>query len=1275
MSSENDAGRDAAEERSPADGAGLGDLFDAMEMVVLVVSPDGRILFANGAVTRKLGYEPEELRHMDLRAVYPENRRSEVCDSLAAVFPGRSSTCSLPMAGKEGNLLPVRLHCSAAKWQGAECIVCIGLDAAELQGEGERYRQLFGSYPSPMALTTIPDLKFSDVNDAFLAFVGYSRDEVIGKTSGELGLYDDPGQREEIRRAIGEKGCLDGCEVKLRRKDGSLRDCLLSCEVFDRNGREQTLSFMTDITERNRTENALRENEELLRTTLNTTVDGILVVDRNGKVSHMNRRFAQMWNIPPDKIRGSSEDADLLASVVHQLEAPDSFLARVRELYQCNLEDLDEVRFKDGRIFERYSSPISIGGEVIGRVWDFHDITERKRKEHELKSWMDRYNLIVAASGQVVYEYDVNAGTITWGESVEKVFGYALEEMQGGFAQWENLLHPKDRSTTLRCLKTAMDACAYWEVQYRLKNKQGHYVWVRDRGFFLPDDSGKARTQLGMIEDVTDRKRAEAALRQSEERYREIFNATSEAILIQNMDTGRILDCNDAMLRMYAFNSKEEALRCTVEHISAGTEEYCLGEALRKIRDAAGGKPQVFEWLSKKHTGETFWVEVALRISTISGHNRVLTVVRDISERKASEKIMRLVQYGVDRARDPVFWLDGQGRAVYVNEAACRSLGYSREELLALPFSSVDPVASPETLASYMNELRERKSITFEAKHRTRDGRSLPVEITSSYVVFEGQEGSFSFARDITERKRAAEELHQSEEKYRNLFDSVDDAILVQRSQASDVSNSFIEANEAACRLLGYSREELLELSPLDIVKRSPDGASPAMEMMHALNRDGTVLAEGVLITKDGYDVPVELHIRRVQHRGQDMVLATARDLTERRRAEQDRERLQAQLFQAQKMESVGRLAGGVAHDFNNMLGAIIGYSELGLTSSSQTSPLHHYLEEILKAAGRSADLTRQLLAFARKQTIAPKILDLNETVEGMLKMLRRLIGENIDLAWLPGAGLWRVKMDPVQVDQILANLCVNAKDAIGEIGRVTIETANAACDESSRPSLCSPGRYVMLAVSDNGCGMDKETQAQIFDPFFTTKGLGKGTGLGLATVYGIVRQNEGFISVYSEPGHGTLFKIYIPAHAEADVESRADEVVSAIPLGGGETILIVEDEPAILEMSETMLVSLGYEVLTAVAPGEAIRLANEYPGEIHMLMTDMVMPGMNGKELAQWLQSARPSMECLFMSGYAAEAIGRGEVLEEGVHFIQKPFSMKALAEKIREVLRSRGA
>ncbi|MFH1299821.1 MAG: response regulator, partial [Planctomycetota bacterium] len=400
-------------------------------------------------------------------------------------------------------------------------------------------------------------------------------------------------------------------------------------------------------------------------------------------------------------------------------------------------------------------------------------------------------------------------------------------------------------------------------------------------------------------------------------------------------------------------------------------------------------------------------------------------------------------------------------------------------------------------------------------------------------------------------------------------------------------------------------------------------------------------------------------------------IVMLTEDITERKQLEEENKQLLEQFAAAQKMESIGRLAGGVAHDFNNMLNVILGHVSLTLLDIDSSNPIHTHLVEIRNAAERSADLTQQLLAFASRQVIAPKLLDLNDTIEDMIKMLRRLIGEDIEFAWLPGTSLGLVKMDPSQVDQILANLCVNASDAISGIGKITLETQNIDFAEQycSEHQDYLPGKYVMLSVSDSGSGMDQATLANIFEPFFTTKKAGKGTGLGLATVYGIIKQNKGFIHVESEPGKGATFQLFIPRQ-QAGVKSKDTRRTSQVPHGIDEVILLIDDEPMLSNVSKNILESLGYEVLAANSPREAIRIAQEYQGSIDLLLTDVVMPEMNGKDLYKSLKAIVPNLKVLFMSGYTVNIIADHGVINDGIFFLQKPFSRDELAIKVRQII-----
>jgi PAS domain S-box-containing protein len=612
---------------------------------------------------------------------------------------------------------------------------------------------------------------------------------------------------------------------------------------------------------------------------------------------------------------------------------------------------------------------------------------------------------------------------------------------------------------------------------------------------------------------------------------------------------------------------------------------------------------------------------------------------------------------------------DLHGRFTFVDTNFCRSLNRNPEEIIGkTDFDFYPKELAEKYRADDVFVIENNSPFECVEENVLPNGEKIVVQVlkTPIHDASGNVIGIQCIFSDITERKRAEQEINEK-------------AFLLDSSSAiigtCDLNGNMTYVNRAFLDQLGFD-------TPGEVLRRDfvefwmvQEHFEEIMTALVSDRRQGRWNDESKIKRKDGsfFDVYVSA-VTIVDSYGKPIALmSTSIDITEQKRVEAEKEKLQTQLTQAQKMESVGRLAGGVAHDFNNMLQAILGHAALALQGLPADSPLRESLSEIQKAAQRSADLTRQLLAFARKQTVAPKALDLNATVEGLLKLLRRLIGEDINLAWKPGRKLWPVKLDPSQVDQILANLCVNARDAIADVGEITIETNNTVLDEEYcvRHAGFVPGDYVLLVVRDDGCGMDAETVSHLFEPFFTTKEMGKGTGLGLATVYGAVKQNDGFIDVYSEPGKGSTFKIYFPRYKTDSIEVPVENQRQPVRRGT-ETILLVEDEEMILKLGHRILVGLGYTVLVANNPNKAIRLVEEHAGRIHLLITDVVMPEINGRELFQRISSLKPSIKCLYMSGYTADVIAHHGILEEGTLFIWKPFMMDSLAEKIREALES---
>jgi PAS domain S-box-containing protein len=545
----------------------------------------------------------------------------------------------------------------------------------------------------------------------------------------------------------------------------------------------------------------------------------------------------------------------------------------------------------------------------------------------------------------------------------------------------------------------------------------------------------------------------------------------------------------------------------------------------------------------------------------------------------------------------------------------------------------------------------------------------LNVESTNSVMLTQadlrvmkavGEEVSIALTK-----ARLYTEANANAKRYSDLVATLGEGIAI-----LDINEHFLFANPAAEAVFGVLPGKLVGRNLAEF--QSPTDFAFVVSQTEKRKRGESGSYETVIRRLDGDTRQIE--VVATPYRDDDGQikgsLAVFRDITNLRRAEQERMKLREQLAQAQKMELVGRLAGGIAHDFNNLLQVIVGYTETAMESLTPDVRPFKELQQIMDTAHRSANLIRQLLTFARKQDVVPQVVDLNETVSRALKMLRRLIGEDIQLIWKPGPDLWPVKIDPAQVDQVLANLAANARDAIAGVGSLTVTTSNMLLDESAHPTHPEwiPGEYVQLSVGDTGVGISAETREHIFEPFFTTKGTGQGTGLGLATVYGIVEQNNGFIDVQSVPGSGATFNLYFP-RAKKIIANVSDET-EYVPPSGDETVLIVEDEGSILKLAGNMLQRLGYVVMSARSPGEAIALVEKHDGPLQLLLTDVVMPEMNGPELYARLSAVRAGIKALFMSGYTADAVSQRGAIAEGMQFIQKPFSIRTLAYKVREVL-----
>lgn len=751
-----------------------------------------------------------------------------------------------------------------------------------------------------------------------------------------------------------------------------------------------------------------------------------------------------------------------------------------------------------------------------------------------------------------------------------------------------------------------------------------------------------------------------------------------------------IIACSPVALFSIDFNRRVLSWNASAERILGWKADEVIGKPLPIIPDdkkqesenlvqrvAAGENFIGQEVIRKKKDGTLFTgsLSVAPILDFEGKPFGIMGAMEDITKRKEAEQALRRSEsllntsqhitkiggWEWDVIRQEMFWTDETYR---IHDLDPHDTPADGESHMTRSIESYSQEDRPRIEKAFQRCVDYGEAYDLECAFTTTKGRQLWIRTLGEAVLEDGQivkvHGSI---QDITEQKRARQLLDDQNQFIQTILDNLPIGLSV-----NSIHNGKITYMNRKCEDIYGWPKNIIEDIKTFFQKVFPDEAyrreikTKIMKNIQSGDPDRMEWDDLEITDRDGKKKYIS--VKNIPLYEQNLMISTVQEVTERKK-------LETQLIQAQKMESIGRLAGGVAHDYNNMLGIIQGYTDLALLELGPDDQIRSSLEEVLAAAKRSADITRQLLAFSRQQTINPKVIDLNETVEGMLKMLRRLIGEDIDLTWNPGKTIWPVYMDPSQIDQIMVNLCVNARDAINDVGKITIETDVKTFDQACCADHfgCTPGDYVMLSVSDNGCGIDKETQINIFEPFFTTKEIGKGTGLGLATVYGIVKQNEGFISLSSQPGQGSSFMVYLPRHEPVHEEIHQVDTYETSQIGN-ETVLLVEDDTKILRMARSMLYHLGYNTYTASTPSEAVGLAYDNADDIQLLITDVVMPDMNGRELSEKIQAISPSIKVLYMSGYTSNVIAHRGVLDEGIHFIQKPFTMNDLSRKIRKAL-----
>jgi PAS domain S-box-containing protein len=892
-----------------------------------------------------------------------------------------------------------------------------------LRESEEKFRLLAEQSPNMIFINQKGRIIYANVRCEEL--MGYPKKEFYSPAFNFLSLIT-PDCVKATQHAFGKhlKGeQVPPYECGLVTKDGKRIETIITTKLIQYDGESAILGIVTEITERKHIEEAREQSVSLLRATLESTADGILVVDSKGKVVGFNERFTQLWRIP-ETIIASRNDQQMLAFVLEQLKDSEGFLSKVNQLYaQPEAESFDVLEFKDGRVFERYSIPQRIEGRTVGRVWSFRDVTERKQSEELLRVEKERLERASRAANIALWEWNMATGRLEWSNTVDSMLGYEPGAFPRTLQKWEEIVHPDDREWELQVLAKHLEKGTPYDVEYRVKRKDGSYIWWHDMGACRRDEQGKAYQMSGVCIDITERKRTEEALRESEKRYRLLFEGITDGVFVHDIT-------ND----------------------------------------------------------------------------------------------------------------DLPGRFLTVNDTLCQRLGYTREELLCLTIHDIDAPESTTDPRAIIEILKSNKKVLFQQTHVAKDGRRIPVEI----------------------------------------------------------------------------------------------------------------------------------HAQIFQIQNRTVILSVARDITERKKAEEERYKLEAQIQQSQRLEGLGVLAGGIAHDFNNLLTSIMGNVGLAQADLPAESPVQESLKEIENASHNAAELCRQMLAYSGRGRFIMEQLNLSRLTQELIHLLQVSISKKAMLHCKFADNPPAIDGDPSQVRQVVMNLVINASEAIGDKeGIITISTGTVVCDqnylrENHFVEPPPPGDYVFLEVLDTGCGMDAETQAKIFDPFFTTKFTGR--GLGLAAVLGIMRQHKGAIKVASESDKGTTFMVMFPVSTKATSQSQPD--VAPQSWHGSGTIMVVDDEAAVRNVTRIILERSGFSVLTAADGREAIKLFQKHGGKIVCVLLDLTMPHMDGEETYRELRRIRSNVPVILASGYSEQEIAKHFTGQDPPGFIEKPFAPAALMAKLRDTL-----
>ncbi len=1108
----------------------------------------------------------------------------------------------------------------------------------------EDYYRIIIDSSLDMIITVDKERRIVEFNKSAQETFGYTLDEILGKTA-EI-LYADPEQGNKIYNEVMEKGrCVE--EVINKKKNGELFPSVLSASLL-RNRKGELIGIMgisRDISERKGFEKKLENAAQEWRATFDALKDAIIMLDEKGVVKRCNLAFSNMLKKTFMEIVGKE--------FFEITDFPKEIFPYFRAMYTLKRES--SIIMKEGKWFNVTSDPVLREGKFSGSVIIISDITEAKENERKLKESEEKYRLLFESAPDVIFT--IERGIITSvNPFFEKVTGWRREDWIN--KHFKYIVHKEDLPVAIQNFRKILEKRATVKFELRTLSKKGEYL----TGEYTLDpliENEKVVGVIGIVRDITEYKKAISLLKESEERFRMLAENSPLAISLLRPDS-TFEYLNPKFVELFGYTLEDIPDKGSWFNLAYPDESYrekvksLWKEDFLDLPEPGKSKERELEITCKN--GEKKIVRIR---SVVMENGKKLQTYEDITERKKAEELLeereRHFRALIENATDLIAMFDANGKFLYISPSVERILGFTNEDVIGFSIFDFLHPSDLELGVKVFKKIAQNEGTSSPLRFRVRnkDGLWRYLEGIFNNLLRDPKINAILMnAMDITSTIIA-------EEKYRTLFEESKDGVYI-----TDPSGRFLDINPAGVELLGFSsKEEILKVDIKDLYINPADRE----KYKEAMERYGYVKDYEIALRKKNGEKRIILDTGSVVRDEKGNIVAyrgIIRDITENKKLEQ-------QLLQAQKMDAIGVLAGGIAHDFNNMLQVILGFTDLALSKISSTSPLFNDLQKIKNTTEKAANLVQKLLAFSRRQFLEKKAVDLNELLLEHVAMLKRIIPENIDLIVSTDAKKSTVFVDYAGMEQVIMNIALNARDAMPEGGTLTIETKNEIIREtlSDPKKALKPGEYLTLTFKDNGIGMNEEIISKIFEPFFTTKPKGRGTGLGLSVVWGIIKQHDGHIEVWSEPNKGSMFKIYFPIFEVVEKESKSFDNEKTIR-GGNECILIAEDEEEIRELLRQILEKLGYRVILAKDGAEAIKLFEKNKDRVNLLILDVVMPKISGYDVYNKISSKFPEIQVIFITGYSEEALKEKITNLSKTVVIPKPFTPDIILNKVRNIL-----